>query len=118
MAGPATTTRLSIVSLSALAATKSSSLTTEGIVAATAGLYTTLVADVNAANTSTSTTGPPAAATAAAPPCQPAQARSDEIINRIRSVRSAITPPYGLRTSAGMNRTSPAAPTQPSEPVR
>jgi len=37
-AGPAITTRLSIVSFSELAATRSSSPTTDGIVAATAGL--------------------------------------------------------------------------------
>src|SRR5579871_2838081 len=37
-AGPAITTRLSIVPLSALAATRSDSVTIEGIVAATAGL--------------------------------------------------------------------------------
>ena len=39
-------------------------------------------------------------------------------MSRMRSVRSAITPPYGLATSAVTKRQSPAAPTQPSEWVR
>src|SRR5690348_15965592 len=36
----------------------------------------------------------------------------------MRSLRSAITPAYGLSTSEGTKRTSPDAPTQPSECVR
>ena len=58
IAGPTTTTRLSIVDCSALAATSSLSGTSVGTVAPTAGISKTAVAEVSAAHSRPSATGP------------------------------------------------------------
>ena len=81
-----------MVPWSALAATRSSSSTSEGMVAATAGSYTTFDAEVRPANSSPRATGPSLAATSASPTCHATHSRSDHTISRTRSMRSAMTP--------------------------
>ena len=58
------------------------------------------------------------AATIARPACHAAHRTSDCTMSRTRSVRSATTPAYALKSNAGTKRTIPAAPTQARECVR
>src|SRR5579863_9849985 len=118
IAGPTTTTRLSIVDCSALAATRSLSGTSEGTVAPTAGISKTAVAEVRAANSSPSATGPLVSTTTASRHCQRKQRLLVIFSSRKRSDRSTTTPLYGLSSSDGRKRTKPAAPTQVRECVR
>ena len=59
--------------------------------------------------------GPSSAATTVSTPIKAAQNQSRPTISRTRSNRSASTPPYAPRSSAGTNRPTVAAPTQAGE---
>ena len=93
-------------------------MTISGVTAATAGSYGVITSEVSAAQATMAMTGASATTRSTRPACVVAASRSQVAIVRTRSKRSAITPAYALKTSEGTNRAIPAAPTQPSDPVR
>ena len=102
----------------ALAPGRSASSTTRGVTAATHGMYGAAAAVAAAAITGASTMGSPAAATAASRSMSPIRARSQTIMMRRRSNRSASTPPSGPSTTIGTTRAAVVMPAHSAEWVR
>ena len=102
----------------ALAPGRSASSTTRGVIPATHGRYGPAAAVAAAAITGASTIGSRTAATAASRTMSPIRARSQAIMMRRRSNRSASTPPSGPIATIGTTRAAVVTPAHSDEWVR
>ena len=102
----------------ALAPGRSASSTTRGVTAATHGRYGAAAAVAAAAITGASRMGSRAAATAASRSMSPIRARSQTIMMRRRSNRSASKPPTGPSATMGTTRAAVVTPAHSGEWVR
>lgn len=109
---------MSIAERAALAPGRTASGTSRGVVAATHGEYGLAATVASPARTGASTIGSPVAATVASPSMAPRRIRSEAIIVRRRSQRSARTPPSGPMTTIGATRAAVVTATQVVECVR
>ena len=116
--GPTTIVRLSSAENRPFAAASSFSSTTSGVSAPAAGRYGRYAIAERAVRASSTTSGPFIETTVPIRHISTAETTAETTITRVRSYRSATTPPNVASSSPGIQREAVVAATQVAEPVR